>query len=519
MSATTNRGQTPVFPSRGQPPVSAPDARPEAGSDPVASVSGLRWPLFALAAALALLVYWPTAASLLQRWDGDPTYSHGYLLAVVSAWMVWRAWRRGELENTTPSLFALLPLALAGMLWLAARGSSILIAQQLLLPALLLGLGWAFFGRRGLLALLVPIGVLYLAVPIWEVLRPPLRDISSFAVGRLLQAGGLPVFLHGNRVDLPAGSFEIANGCSGLNVFLAGAALGAIQAYVFVGAAWARAVLFGAALLATIVANWLRISIIIIAGHMTDMQHWLIEDHYEFGWVTFAIMMVPVLLFGRYMEGVAPARVPEAPPPTLSFRPAPAHGTTLAAAVAILLLPGIAWAVVSRSGEPGAPPVLPETAGEWRLEGEPGLDWRPLQPGHSTELSGRYTDGAHEVDAWVVFYERQGPGHKLIGDRNAFARPDDGRLRPGGGPGELRLVTGRRDDRLIWYRYELDGRITASGTRAKLYEMLGNFRGRPSAYAAIISARCRQADCEDARTTLRAFESGMAGRLPAMGLE
>lgn len=513
------RGHSPFSASPGQ-------AAAETGTFPISDsemgnvpVSGLRWPLFVLAAALALLVYWPTAVSLLERWDGDPTYSHGYLVVVVSAWLVWRAWRRGELENTSPSRFALLPLALAGMLWLAARGSSILIAQQLLLPALLLGLGWAFFGRRGLLALLVPIGLLYVAVPIWEVLRPPLRDISSFAVGRALQAGGMPVFLHGNRVDLPAGSFEIANGCSGLNVFLAGAALGAIQAYVFVGAAWARAVVFGAALLATIVANWLRIAIIIIAGHMTDMQHWLIEDHYEFGWVTFAIMMVPVLFFGRYMEGVAPARAPQGPPPALSFRPTPARGKTLAAAFAVLLLPGIAWSMVYRAGEPGGPPVLPATAGEWRLDGEPGLDWRPLQPGHSTELSGRYTDGAREVDAWVVYYTRQGPGHKLIGDGNAFARPGDGRLRPGGGqPGELRLVTGRPDDRLIWYRYQVNGRITASAAQAKIFELVGNLRGRPSAYAAMFSARCGAADCSDARAALQDFESAMAGRIPAMGL-
>lgn len=503
------------FPASPTPHASA--AASEMGSVPI---SGLRWPLFVLGAGLALLVYWSTASSLLERWDGDPTYSHGYLLVVVSAWMVWRAWRRGELENTTPSRFALLPLALAGLLWLLAHAGSILIAQQLLLPALLLGLAWAFFGRRGLLALLVPIGLLYLAIPVWEVLRPPLRDVSSFAVGNALQAAGMPVFLHGNRVDLPAGSFEIANGCSGLNVFLAGAALGAIQAYLFVGAVWARAVLFGAALLATVIANWLRIAIIITAGHMTDMQHWLIEDHYEFGWVTFAVMMVPVLILGRYLERLAPARAPRSAPPALSFRPANATGRTLGAAFAILLLPGVAWPLIYRAGEAATPPALPAAAGEWRLEGAAGLDWRPLQPGHSTELSGRYTDGARDVDAWVVFYERQGPGRKLIGDGNAFARPEDGRLRPGSGlPGELRLVTGRRDDRLIWYRYEVNERVTASGAQAKLYEIIGNFRGRPSAYGAFVSARCGQPDCEDAREALRAFEAGAAGVLPAMGLE
>jgi hypothetical protein len=65
----------------------------------------------------------------------------------------------------------------------------------------------------------------------------------------------------------------------------------------------------------------------------------------------------------------------------------------------------------------------------------------------------------------------------------------------------------------------VDDRITASSARAKLYEVVGNFRGRPSAYGTFVSARCRQPDCEYARETLRDFEAGMAGLLPAMGLE
>jgi len=486
----------------------------------VASVSGLRWPLFALAAALALLVYWRTALSLPQRWDNDPTYSHGFLVAAVSAWMIWRAWRRGELENTNPSNFALLPLALAGIVWLLARGASILLLEQLALPAILLGAAWAMFGLRGFKALFVPIGLLFLVVPVWEYLRPPLQDISTFAVGKLLQAGGIPVFLHGHRVDLPNGSFEIAEGCSGLNVFLAGAALAAIQAYLFIRANWARALLFGAALAATIMANWLRIAIIVIAGYRTDMQHWLIEDHYQFGWVTFAIMMIPVLFFGRWLEGISPPAAAPAPRPAMSTELPPSHRLPVAAALTLLVLPGVAWSGLYRVGTIAPPPVLPIAGGEWQLKGEARIDWRPLQPGHSTELNGLYGNGRMEIDAWVIHYERQATGRKLIGYGNAMARPADGRIVPSeAAPGELRLVTGRADDRLIWYRYEVNGRVSASRLRAKLDELLGNLRGRPSAYGAFFSARCAQPDCADAREALQDFERAMAGRLPAMGLE
>jgi exosortase A len=484
------------------------------------SPSGLRWPLFLGVVGLALVIYWPTWVSMYARWSGDPTYSHGPAVAAVSAWMVWRAWRRGELEGTRPSWFALLPLALAGLLWLAAKGASILIVQQLMMPTLLLGAAWAVFGWRGFIALLVPIGLLYLVLPVWEPLRPPLRDISSFVVGNGLQAGGIPVHLHGNRVDLPAGSFDIAEGCSGLNVLLVGAALAVGQAYLFLGAAWARALLIGMTLLAAMAANWLRIAIIIVAGHRSGMDHWLIDDHYHFGWVTFTIMMVPMLYLWLRLERISPLEKPASPGPAVSFRfPAPQR-TPVIAALGLLLVPGLAWSAVSRAGSVAAPPVLPVAAGEWRLDGDAGLDWRPLQPGHSTELQGRYTDGVHEVDAWVFYYERQSSGRKLIGHGNAMARPEDGWLMVSEmAPGELRLVTGRLDDRLIRYRYEVNGRITVSAARVKLYELVGNLSGRPSAYGTYFSARCGDAECADAREALQAFEGGMAGRLPAMGLE
>lgn len=482
--------------------------------------SGLRWPLFLLAIVLTLVVYWTTAWSLPQRWGSDPTYSHGYLAALVSVWMIWRTWRRGELEGTTPSLFGLLPLALAGMGWLLARGASILIVQQLALPALLLGAAWALFGWRGFKALFVPVGLLFLVVPAWEYLRVPLQHISTFAVGNILQAFGIPVFLQGHQVDLPAGSFEIAEGCSGLNVFMAGAVLATIQAYLFVGDNRARLLLIGAALAATIMANWLRITIIILVGHISGMDHWLIEDHYQFGWVTFAVMMIPVLFLGRWLEHRAPPVKRASPPPSWSFAlPPPARMPALVA-LCLLVLPGVAWWGISRVGTVAPPPVLPATVNGWQLDGEAGFDWRPLQPGHTSELNGRYSNGATEIDLWLVHYERQETGRKLIGYGNAMARPRDGRLVPGEtGPGELRLVTGGRIERLIWYRYEVNGQVTASPLQAKLQELAGNLRGRPSAYGAFFSARCMQPDCADARQALRDFEAVMTGQVPAMGLK
>lgn len=516
MSATTNRGQTP-FLNRGQTPVSASLGQTAAALGTV-PFSGLRWPLFLGAILLAFALHWPTLASILTRWTSDPTYSHGYLVAAIAGWMTWRVWRRGELENTRASWLGIAMLAAAGAVWLLARGASIQVIEQLALPALLLGTAWALFGWRGFVALLVPIGVLYFVLPAWDYLRAPLQDMTVDAVGGFLHAVGIPAYIHGHRVDLPGGSFEIVEGCSGLHFFMAAGALAAIQAYLYIGAHWARAVLMAAALLVAIVANWIRVAAVIIAGHLTEMQHFLINDHYYFGWVVFAILMIPVLYLGHRLEERAPPRPAPAPRPALSAGLPPAHRAPVVVALVILSLPGLAWWGAYAAAQIDPPPTLPTAAGDWRLAGDASPDWAPLKPGAAAVLSGRYEDGLSIVDAWVAWYPRQSTGHELIGYGNRLARTDDGRLAESA-PGEARLATGRHHDRLIRYRYEIGGRATSSALRAKLYQLQGNLGGRPSAYGTFLSARCMEADCADARAALRRFEAAMAGRLPALGTQ
>ena len=491
------------------------------GTSFLVATAGLRWPLFVLSIAFAFVVYWPTVASIFDRWFGDPTYSHGFLIAAVAAWMVWRTWRRGELEGTRPSWFGLLPLATAGLLWLVARGAGIQVVQQLMLPALLLGTAWALFGWHGFIVLLVPIGVLYFVLPAWDYIRLPLQDLTVDAVGGFLHVAGVPAYIHGHRVDLPAGSFEIVEGCSGLHFFMAGAALAAIQAYLYIGANWARGLLMAAALAVAIVANWIRVTAVIVAGHLTDMQHFLVvKDHYYFGWVVFGILMIPVIWLGHRLEFTSPPAPAPSPRPPLSFRLDAPFRIPSFAALVVLLLPGLSWWAVYASATFSPPPVLPVTAGNWRLEGEAAPDWRPLQPGATLELNGRYTDGRQEVDAWVVYYQRQANGRELVGFGNEMARPGDGVLSAGDlGPGKLRLTTGRHHDRLIWYRYEVNGRVTTSAVDAKLDQLIGTLRGRPSAYGAIFSSRCMEPSCADARQALGTFESDFATRLPALELE
>ena len=83
-----------------------------------------RGPMFVFATvAVAIALYWPGAAALAELWTdarGD-TYTHGFLIAALSVWLLWR--RRAELtpESLPQPYRSMGLLALAGgvLIWLA----------------------------------------------------------------------------------------------------------------------------------------------------------------------------------------------------------------------------------------------------------------------------------------------------------------------------------------------------------------------------------------------------------------
>lgn len=484
----------------------------------IRSSPGWRWPAFLFAVLIMMVLYWPTVSVIVARWNSDPTYSHGWLVLAVSCWLIWRCWRAGALDGTRPTILGLAPLLGAGFIWLFARAGSIHVVEQLAVLTMVLSMAWVLFGWRGFLALLVPIGVLYCVLPAWDYLRPLLQDLTVNMAGIWLEALGVSAFIQGQRVSLAAGNFVIVEGCSGLHFFMAAIALGTIQAYLYVERHWARALLVAAALAVALIANWIRVVAVIYAGHLTDMQSFLVTNHYYFGWVVFMALMVPVILLGRRLEG--PATTDSRSWASASrFAPGVVPGLAwLGVALFGVVLPALAWqAIIATSQPSGQEPVLPARVGDWMLDGDPEGDWQPLQPGAAVRLGGRYTAGSRQLDAWLVYYPRQSAGRQLVGYGSGVARPDDGKL-TGAGPGALRLQSPWGGQRLIKVRYEVAGRVTSSGGRAKLYQAIGNLVGRPEAYALMVSARCRGADCQDARNDLQDFEAGFGAAIPVRGV-
>ena len=470
---------------------------------------------FAILALAIMVLYWPSVASLWARWQPDPSYSHGWLIMLVSAWLVYREAQEGRLDHSRPSWLGVAVIPLLGVTWLLAMAGSIGIVQWLLLPALLFAAAFALYGWTALRRLWFPIGFILFAIPLWAGLTPFLQDLTTDVVGRVLMAFRIPALLDGFRVHLPSGSFEIVEACSGAHFFIVSLTLAALYGWLWYGRLTTTLKLIVVALAVALVANWLRVYLVIYAGYVTEMQHFLVQvDHHYFGWVLYMVMLAPVLWLARRWEPATesalesapePATAPATPAPSLSRR-LPTIGYTLAA----LAIAPLAWLVLSGSATQAAPTALPAGQGGWTLAGAARDDWRPRYRAPDVELDGAYWRGEQGVDAWIVYFERPSQGSEVANQSNSLAHRRDGRLQHLDN-GEA-ILSGPAGERLIRYVHIVGGRESTAIMTAKLDQIIGTLSGRPEAALLAISTPCRP-DCGAARDVLAAFEADMGAAL------
>jgi drug/metabolite transporter (DMT)-like permease len=94
-----------------------------------------QWIALAILGAAVAWAYWPILVSLVQRWEQDDQYSHGYLVPLFSGWLIWQRW--GRIGPARPAAWGLL-LVIAGLAMLACGQLFFYesIAQVAIIPAL-----------------------------------------------------------------------------------------------------------------------------------------------------------------------------------------------------------------------------------------------------------------------------------------------------------------------------------------------------------------------------------------------
>lgn len=456
-----------------------------------------RWPSSLLAIALAFALLASSYPELFQQtltlWWSDDGQSQNLLIVPIVLFLLYR--QRGELSRLPPRaswpwlllvLPAVLLLQLAQMIYL----QSIAITALLLLPPLIAG---AVLGSDVARKAWFPLCYLLLASPLWDYLTPLLQWLAIKASVPLLQLTGLPVFPDGRFIDIPAGQFEIEDGCSGMRYLKAALAISLLYAHLF--AEKPRQKVIAVALLVgfSILGNWARIVSVILIGQYTDMQHPLIHDHATFGWwLFFGLLVIWLWLCNRLIQA-DPPRNPVSGP-LFSFARAPSSQLRLLLITPPLLLVLSAPAILHSTylASPGrwSPIAFPApAAGPGWTGPEPVTpqQWQTGYPGAAWETKALYRKDQHHVLFYLGIYQQQSQGQELVNDTNTLFNPTEWKLietRPIPTPESWQptatinqSLLGQKRRMLVWHWYEIGGRVISNPAQAKLLDTLATLRG------------------------------------------
>ena len=518
--------------------------------NPEARAPDRRRSMLGVAAAflLTLALFWPTVASFPGAWD-QFGMSHGWLVAGVVVWIAWKD--RGRLlEAESGFPLALLPLAGLSLFWLAATVAHIQIFHQATLVFLLVAWALAVFGSSGVRTALGAAATFLLALPFWGFLVPALRTMAAFVSGGLVRLIGIPAEIEGDIIRITYGTFVVADSCAGLRFLLAGLTVGAFYALVLVRRWPVQLAIVGLAAAVAIVGNWVRITILIVLGHVTEMQSGLITNHLGFGWVVFTVGLVPFFLLARAIEVRAEVRAArrrarveseeglqgegeepesgelEAVLEEQGQGPGREEGTGgeqevrraarliqrafVASAVAVagpVLFFAIGAMPAVESGEGGLEEVA--RGEEWRvadMSPERPFDWRPAYQGEQEHDSLAFTDGERFVYGDRLVYREQAQGAKLIGFPNRIAPGGDifeerlmGPVDPSGSLWvKQAVVMDPAGPILVWYWYRVGGVDSFSPVHAKVLEVPAFLSRRRASELIALSSACEPDNCRDA---------------------
>jgi exosortase A len=372
-------------------------------------------PLIAVLAAC-----WPTFVALHFQWTdwAATTWTHGYLLALACAWLLWRD--RQAIGNlpASPRAGFVLPFLGAAVAWLFAVLSGVQTVEFILLPllmwlAVLATLGWRVAQRT-----MFPFAYLYFAIPVWGSINGVFQWTSVYAVRFALRLVGIPAYFEANHVQIPSGTFEIAGGCSGLHFFLVAMAIAALMGELRNDTWRGRLKLLVIAAALSMLTNWIRIFSIIVVGHVTHMQHYLVaRSHYGYGWALFAVAMVVFY----FIESRMPAPT-SAKPDVVASRASAVRAGLMARApwlAAVLVLVAVLGVRLLVARPAPAVVAAPASVAGWTLAALQPQGWRPHFEGIDAEQLVRYErpDGA-AFDRYIGAFRGQRQNKEFSGYNN-----------------------------------------------------------------------------------------------------
>jgi len=247
--------------------------------------------LVLLAILIAILGFSGALTELVHRWNQQEEYSHGFLIPVVTAWLLWT--RRDALRANIgqPSWIGPVLVLLAIAMHITGELSAIFILSQIGFVVALIGIVLGTGGYSLLKVAFIPIAFLLFAIPlpyfIDSVLTLRLQLVSSELGVLFIRMLEIPVYRDGNIIDMGNYKLQVVEACSGLRYLYPLLSLSFLAAYLFHAPLWQRGLVLLSSIPIAIGMNGFRIGVvgILVDRWGTHMAEGVL--HFFEGWVIF----------------------------------------------------------------------------------------------------------------------------------------------------------------------------------------------------------------------------------------
>lgn len=499
--------------------------------------------LFAAGAALAS---WPGLRALADVYRSSGDYSHGFLVPLFAAFVVWDQNQTQAMRRGRPSLLGLLPLLVGCLLLILAEWYAVALRPS--------GLGVATFAGLGILSLLTsgcllhsgwcglrnrafPLAFLVFAIPLPLSLSQPLTLLLQRAVSTaaepLVRLFGVSIYREGNVMHLANASLGVDDACSGIRSLWMLIAAACALGYA-VGLRPSRLIaLCFVSVPAAVLANIARVvltALLTQQGLTSILTGW---QHETMGWLTFAAAFLGLLLIARKIQTEAPVE-PVRPGATVLPSAKP-----LAISTGLLLLATVTHLGITRHYlqvfQPATPAVplaqFPQRVGAFIVTDQQVLRERQdalLNPTDSL-IRSYAMPGSSPVELRIMRWAPSRQHYKSLTAQphlpdvcypNWGFREDPHYHQPG--IIQERLFLRDHEAYFLWYQHR--SRVTAniSGSPIeKLRLLLRSWHDPVVDHGAqfLVVVLCEAQDPAGARETVRAFAQQLQPLLPAFGCD
>ena len=457
---------------------------------------------------LTFFLYQQTILYLIGKWNQleSGEYGHGYLVLLISAYLIFYNRQRLMALMPCPEYRAILAILAACMLWMVAAFVDVEMLQTVGLLVIVMSIVWALLGTQVTRILVFPVLYIGFAIPAWFPLSPLLQELTADVVFWAIRLMEIPALRIENMIVLPAGRLSIEEACSGLRYLLAALTLGTLFAYLNYVTFLNRLIVVLVSAGVAILINILRVYIVVYLGYATDMQHPLVSDHLMFGWYLFGGVIVVLLAIDTLLYRARSHSSGERSNIAV-YKQAPCSKVRLKFTVIFLasaLLVSAAPAIIfwkNNQSQSASYPVqikLPLDAGVWSVINGKEDDWAPMYQGAIDHKIVFQDNNNREINLYLGMYPVQTQGKELIfysnnisGDKVWRARYQKAKQYDTGGRQVLEQLLEKDDgtQRLVWYWYRVAGQDTVNKYHAKALQVLGLFNGKQQASIVAIAAK------------------------------